>query len=143
MRSPSARDVDSTARVKVPFPQCANPPRGWSEPGSKSVEPFIRRGGDQPQGLVNEFAELIFKGETKAVLLAGARPGGHEGRGAQTDGAQLEPAGDGEMEDRGLGKRLLSITKSPTASGFPPRRIPSSSTLSRHALDWVARPTRR
>jgi len=42
------------------------------------------------------------------------------------------------MEDRGLGKRLLSITKSPTAFGFPPRRIPSSSTLSAHALDWVA-----
>src|ERR1700722_15762392 len=103
--------VDSSTRVKVSFPQCANPPRALVQSLGLEVDRAIYSvvGGDQPQALVNEFAELIFKGEVKAVLLAGAEAAAAM-KTAARKGIALNwshPV-DGEMEDRGLGGRLLS-----------------------------------
>src|ERR1700722_16120960 len=69
--------VDSSDRVKAPFLQCATPPRALVQSLGLEVSQAVYSvvGGDQPQALVNEFSELIFKGEAKTVLLAGAETG--------------------------------------------------------------------
>jgi len=125
--------VDSTARVKVPFPQCANPPRALVQSLGLEVGRAVYSvvGGDQPQALVNEFAELIFKGETKAVLLAGAEAGAAMKAAARRRMALnwSQPV-DGEMEDRGLGKRLLSDYEISNGLGFPTQTYP----IIEHAL---------
>jgi acetyl-CoA C-acetyltransferase len=125
--------VDSTARIKAPFPQCANPPRGLVQSLGLDVRRAVYSvmGGDQPQALVNEFAELIFKGEAKAVLLAGAEAGAAM-KAAARKGIVLnwsQPV-DGEMEDRGLGMRLLSEYEISNGLGLPTQTYP----IIEHAL---------
>jgi acetyl-CoA C-acetyltransferase len=88
-------------------------------------------GGDQPQALVNEFAELIFKGEATAVLLAGAEAGAAMKAAARRKIALnwSQPV-DGDMEDRGLGRRLLSDYEISNGLGFPTQTYP----IIEHAL---------
>ena len=125
--------VDSTTRVKAPFPQCANPPRALVQSLGLEVGRAVYSvvGGDQPQALVNEFAELIFKGEAKAVLLAGAEAGAAMKTAARNRMALKwgQPV-DGEMEDRGLGRRLLSEYEVSNGLGAPTQTYP----IIEHAL---------
>jgi acetyl-CoA C-acetyltransferase len=125
--------VDSTVRVKAPFPQCANPPRALVQSLGLEVARAVYSvvGGDQPQALVNEFAEVIFRGEAKAVLLAGAE-GGAAMKTAARNRIALnwsQPV-DGEMEDRGLGRRLLSEYEISNGLGAPTQTYP----IIEHAL---------
>jgi acetyl-CoA C-acetyltransferase len=119
--------VDSTTRVKASFPQCANPPRALVQSLGLDVGRAVYSvvGGDQPQTLVNEFAELIFKGEVKAVLLAGAEAGAAMKTAARKRIAlNWSHPVDGEMEDRGLGKRLLSEYEIANGLGVPTQTYP-------------------
>jgi acetyl-CoA C-acetyltransferase len=119
--------VDSTARVKAPFPQCANPPRALVQSlgleAGRAVYSVV--GGDQPQALVNEFAELIFKGEAEAVLLAGAEAGAAMKAAARRRIAfdWSQPV-DGKMEDRGPGRPLLSEYEMSNGLGAPTQTYP-------------------
>ena len=126
-------NLDSVAGVEPPFPQCANLPRALASDLGLSVRRAVYStvGGDQPQALVNEFAEAIFNGEARAVLLAGA-----EAIAAMKTAARgrigldwSHPAG-GEVEDRGFGKRLLSNYEIANGLGFPTQTYP----LFEHAL---------
>jgi acetyl-CoA C-acetyltransferase len=119
--------VDSNARAKAPFPQCANPPRALVQGLGLDVGRAVYSavGGDQPQALVNEFAELIFKGEAQAVLLAGAEASAAT-KTAARNGIALnwsQPVA-GEMEDRGLGGRLLSEYEISNGLGVPTQTYP-------------------
>src|ERR1700722_11402385 len=125
--------VDSTARVKAPFPQCANPPRALVQSLGLEVPRAVYSvvGGDQPQALVNEFAELIFRGEAKAGLLAGAEAGAAMKAAARRRMAlNWSKPVHGEMEDRGLGRRLLSDYEISNGLGFPTQTYP----MIEHAL---------
>ena len=120
-------NLDSVAGGKPPFPQCANPPGALAKDLGLNVRRAIYStvGGDQPQALVNEFAAAIFKGDARAVLLAGA-----EAIAAMKSAARgrvkldwSHPA-DGEMEDHGVGKLLLSKYEIANGLGFPTQTYP-------------------
>lgn len=121
-------NMDSVAGVKPPFPQCANPPRALAAELGLDVRRAIYSavGGDQPQALVNEFAEAVFAGDAKAVLLAGA-----EAIAAMKTAARARIRLDwshpatGEMEDKGTGKRLLSEYELANGLSYPTQSYPA------------------
>lgn len=120
-------NADSVEGAKAPFPQCAEPPLALASMLGLSVRRAIYShvGGDQPQALVNEFAEDIFAGKATAVMLAGA-----EAIAAMKTAARLRKRLDwshptsGDMEDRGLGKRLLSKYELTNGLGLPTQTYP-------------------
>jgi len=120
-------NVDSVEGVKPPFPQCVNPPRvlavdlGLNAP--RTIYSTV--GGDQPQALVNEFAEAIFAGEAQAVLLAGAEAiaASKQARRRRIALDWSRPV-DGDTEDRGVGKPLLSAYEIANGLGYPTQTYP-------------------
>jgi acetyl-CoA C-acetyltransferase len=131
-------NLDSIRESRPPFPQCANPPGALA--AALGLRParaiYSEVGGDQPQSLVNEFAEAIFAGEARAVLLAGAEAIAAMKTAARnrlkldwscpTQGDVAEV----EMEDRGLGNPLLSPYDIANGLGYPTQTYP----LFEHAL---------
>jgi len=119
--------LDSVAGTRPPFGRCANPPATVAARLGLTVRRAIYShvGGDQPQALVNEFAEAIFAGEAQAVLLTGA-----EATSAMKTAARRRikldwsHSADGEMEDRGLGKPLLSAYEIANGLGHPTQTYP-------------------
>jgi acetyl-CoA C-acetyltransferase len=125
--------LDSVSGQTAPFPSESNPPRALATDLGVKVRRALYSGigGHQPQALVNEFAEAIFAGEARAVLLAGA-----EAMGAMKAAARRHlkldwsRAVDGEMEDRGLGPAMLSPYEIANGLGYPTQTYP----LFEHAL---------
>jgi acetyl-CoA C-acetyltransferase len=99
----------SGPKVVAPFGRADNFPRAvgrriGADPARAVLEPV---GGQGPQHLINEFANLIGRGEAKMVLLAGAE--------AISTQRQLIAKGEtpdwseaigGQIEDRGFGETL-------------------------------------
>lgn len=121
-------NLDSVAGTRHPFGRCANPPATLTASlgisGARHVYSVV--GGDQPQALVNEAAEAIHRGETRAVLIAGA-----EATSAMKTALKRRIKLDwsasaaGEMEDRGLGSQLLSEYEINNGLGAPAQTYPA------------------
>lgn len=126
-------NMDSVTGAKAPFPQCANPP--YALAGTLGLSPrraiYSNVGGDQPQALVNEFSEAIFRNEARAVLLSGAEAISAI-KMARRKRLRLDWSCEttGEMEDRGIGARLLSDYELANGLGFPTQTYP----IFEHAL---------
>jgi len=118
---------DSVRGTKGPFGRCENPPATISS--ALHLTPlraiYSTVGGDQPQALVNEFAEEIFAGRSIAVLLAGGEATAAM-KLAMRQRLQLDWTQDapGEMEDRGLGRSLISDYEIANGLGFPTQTYP-------------------
>ena len=120
-------NADSVPGAKYPFGRCENPPATIARQLGLDIEDGIYSevGGDQPQALVSEFAERLFKGECRAVLLTGGEAIGAM-KLARKRGIRLDWSGsaDGPMEDRGLGDGLLTKYEMANGLGFPPQTYP-------------------
>ena len=120
-------NLDSTGAVPLATERCANPPGSVAARLGLDVKRAIYStvGGDQPQALVNEFAEAIFSGATRTALLCGA-----EAIAAMKTAARARvrldwsASAEGEMEDRGLGKTLLSTDEIKNGLGIPTQTYP-------------------
>jgi len=120
-------NLDSVAGTPPTAERCANPPATVAAELGLNVRRAIYStvGGDQPQALVNEFAETIFTGGARTVLLTGA-----EAIAAMKAAARARirldwsASAEGEMEDRGLGKSLLSEAEIKNGLGFPTQTYP-------------------
>lgn len=125
--------LESVPGVRAPFPQCANPPRALAAALGLTVNRAIYStvGGDQPQTLVNEFAEAIFAGQAQAVMLTGAEANAAMKTAARAR-VKLDWSTDaaGAMEDRGFGMPLLSSYEIVNGLGQPTQTYP----IFEHAL---------
>jgi acetyl-CoA C-acetyltransferase len=119
---------DSVPGATHRFGRCANPPATLA--AAVGIAPrraiYSKVGGDQPQALVNEFAEAIFNGQSQAAVLAGAEAiaamKSAERSRLDLDWSTSEVA---EMEDRGPGKRLLSAYELANGLSFPTQTYPA------------------
>lgn len=120
-------NLDSVRGSKHPFGRCSNPPGALAErlgiEGAKLIYSVV--GGDQPQALVNEAAEMIFAGTVKAVLIAGSEATGAM-KTALKQRIKLDwnEHAEGEFEDRGLGPQLLSEYEINNGLGAPTQTYP-------------------
>lgn len=121
--------LDSIPGTPQPFGRSENPPGALAAALGLSPARSIYSavGGDQPQTLVNEFAERIHAGEVRTVLIAGAEATAAMKAAAKarlkldwTDKAVAGPA----IEDRGLGPRLLSDYELANGFGAPTQSYP-------------------
>lgn len=120
--------LDSVAGAPQPFGRCANPPGTLAHAMGIASGRMIYSvvGGDQPQTLVNEAAEAIFAGEADTVLIAGS-----EATAAMKLAIKLgitldwSASAAGDMEDRGLGPRLLSDYEIKNGLGAPTQTYPA------------------
>jgi acetyl-CoA C-acetyltransferase len=133
----AARAIDTIAVVRTnldsvpanprPTERCANPPATIAARLGLRVDRAIYSvvGGDQPQALVNEFAESIFAGAARCVMLTGAEAIAAMKAAARTR-VRLDWSAsvEGEMEDRGLGKTLLSAEEIKNGLSFPTQTYP-------------------
>jgi acetyl-CoA C-acetyltransferase len=120
--------LDSVPGAPQPFGRCANPPGSLAKAlgidGARVVYSVV--GGDQPQTLVNEAAEAIFSGQAKTILIAGS-----EATAAMKLALKRQVTLDwhddagGDMEDRGLGARLLSPYEMTNGLGAPTQTYPA------------------
>lgn len=121
-------NIDSVEGVRAPFGRCQNPPATLAASlgitGAQHVYSVV--GGDQPQALVNEAAETIFEGTATAVLIAGC-----EATGAMKTALKRRYKLDwshsveGQLEDRGIGSRLLSEYEIKNGLGAPTQTYPA------------------
>jgi acetyl-CoA C-acetyltransferase len=115
-------NADNIAGTNQPFGKATNPPAsiaaGLGLAPKRKIYSTV--GGDQPQFLVNEFAEEIFAGRTKAALLTGAEATAAF-KEAKRARLQLDWTDDQgvDFEDRGLGKRQLNDYEIANGVGFP------------------------
>lgn len=120
--------LDSVEGAMPPFGRCANPPATLAHELGLTVPSCIYSvvGGDQPQSLVNEAAEALFSGETRAVLLAGS-----EATSAMKVALKAKLALDWSytveeaLDDRGLGPRLMSDYERANGLGAPTQTYPA------------------
>lgn len=120
-------NLDSVAGAKHPFGRHANPPAAVAAALGLNAPRTIYShvGGDQPQALVNEFAEAIFNNQAQTVLLAGAEAIAAMKLALRKRLSLDWSGGDAQgMEDRGLGKRLLSDYELRNGLGFPVQTYP-------------------
>jgi acetyl-CoA C-acetyltransferase len=109
------------------FGRCSNPPSTLAArlglQARRSVYSVV--GGDQPQALVNEFAEAIFAGGVRSALLAGAEATAAM-KLAMRSGAKLDwsESSEGELEERGPGAALLSSYELENGLGYPTQTYP-------------------
>jgi acetyl-CoA C-acetyltransferase len=134
---------DSVAGIKAPFGRCANPP--MTVASDLRIHPkraiYSLVGGDQPQALVNEFAEEIFDGRAQMVLLTGGEAIAAMKRATRKRFKfDWSRTASGEMEDRGLGKPLLSTYELTNGLGYPTQTYPifEQSLRTRLGLDRAA-----
>lgn len=103
--------LDSVPGAPQPFGRCANPPATLA--ADLEISPKLRVysvvGGDQPQTLIAEAADLVVGGQARAVLIAGAEATASM-RAALKSRTKLDwtRSVDDAFEDRGLGDSLLS-----------------------------------
>lgn len=120
--------LDSIPNTSQPFGRCKNPPTTLADDlgitGAKAV--YSEAGGQTPQKLVNEAAERIFTGTTKAVLLAGA-----EAQAAMRTAARAQHtldwsrSSDVAMDDSGIGKPMRSPYEATNGLGRPTQTYPA------------------
>jgi len=120
-------NADSTPGEEHPFGRCANPPATLAAALGLDIRRAVYSavGGDQPQALANEFAETIFSGDARSVLLAGAEATA-AAKSAERNRLKLDwsDSAAGEMEDRGFGPRLLSDYEITNGLSFPTQTYP-------------------
>jgi acetyl-CoA C-acetyltransferase len=119
--------ADSGGRV-IGNSRCANPPATLAARLGLTPRRLIYSsvGGNQPQGLVNEFAKAVFEGDADVVLLAGAEAIAAQKLAAKR-GIELDwsHSADGEMEDRGFGPPLLNAYEITNGLGAPTQTYPA------------------
>ena len=119
--------ADSIPGNVPPTGRCANPPqsvaRGLGAEAGAGV--YSISGGDQPQKLVNEFADRLSRGEHRAVLLCGAEATA-AAKTARRAGLELDwsASANGPLEDRGLGPMLLTEYEISNGLGWPAQTYP-------------------
>jgi len=103
--------LDSVPGAPQPFGRCANPPGTLAADLdlAPTLNVYSVVGGDQPQALVAEAADLAVSGRARAVLIAGAEATASM-RQALKERTKLDwsRSVEGDFEDRGLGSSLLS-----------------------------------
>jgi acetyl-CoA C-acetyltransferase len=120
-------NADSIRNARHPFGRCENPPATVA--AALNLQPtslvYSAVGGDQPQALVNEFAEAIFAGRSTAVMLSGAEAIATmklaTRRRMKLDWSHSV---QGDMDDRGLGTSLLSDFEIANGLSFPTQTYP-------------------
>lgn len=121
-------NLDSVAGAKHPFGRCANPPATLAASLDIKAERLVYSslGGDQPQALVNEAAEDVFAGRSRAVLIAGAEAAGAM-KLALKQRIRLDwsASAEGAFEDRGMGIMLLSEYEIRNGLGAPTQTYPA------------------
>lgn len=121
-------NLDSVPGAPQPFPQWSNPPRALAHALGIAPEQAVYStvGGDQPQVLVNDYAEAIFRGDAEVALLAGseaiATMKTAARRGVALDWSHPD---HGAFDDRGTGKRLLSPYEIANGLGYPTQTYPA------------------
>jgi acetyl-CoA C-acetyltransferase len=134
--------ADSGGRV-IGKSRCANPPGTLAARLGLTPRRTIYSsvGGNQPQGLVNEFAKAVFEGDAEVVLLAGAEAIAAQKLAARR-GIELDwsDSADGEMEDRGFGPHLLNAYEITNGLGAPTQTYPAfeNALRTRLGLDLAA-----
>lgn len=118
---------DSVEGTRPPFGRIENPPASLAEEACLEARQYVYSsvGGDQPQALVNEYAERLSAGSLQAVLIAGAEAIGAE-KTARKKRLKLDwtmPC-SAEMEDRGIGTILLTKEEIQNGLGFPVQTYP-------------------
>lgn len=134
--------ADSGGRVLAKS-RCANPPGTLAARLGLKARRHIYSsvGGNQAQGLVNEFAKVVFEGDAEVVLLSGAEAIAAQKlalrRGMELDWS--ESVG-GDMEDRGFGAPLLSSYEITNGLGAPTQTYPAfeNALRTRFGLDMQA-----
>jgi len=120
--------LDSIEGAPQPFGRCDNLPASLA--ARLGLKPrrstYSAVGGDQPQVLVNEAAEAVHAGAVRAVLLAGAEATAAMRVAlkakAKLDWSETVP---GDLDDRGLGPRLLSEYEIANGLGAPTQTYPT------------------
>jgi len=134
--------ADSGGRV-LGKSRCANPPGTLAARLGLSPRRVVYSGvgGNQPQGLVNEFAKAVFEGDAEVVLLAGAEAIAAQKLAARR-GVELDwsESAEGEMEDRGFGPQLLNAYEITNGLGAPTQTYPAfeNALRTRFGLDEEA-----
>jgi acetyl-CoA C-acetyltransferase len=134
--------ADSGGRV-IGKSRCANPPGTLAARLGLAPRRMIYSsvGGNQPQGLVNEFAKAVFEGDADVVLLAGAEAIAAQKLAARR-GVELDwsDSAEGEMEDRGFGPALLNTYEMTNGLGAPTQTYPAfeNALRTRLGLDLAA-----
>jgi acetyl-CoA C-acetyltransferase len=130
---------DSVPHVSHPFGRCANPPATLAAQLGLQAQRLIYSvvGGDQPQALVNEMAEAVFRGDCQAALIAGGEAIA-TAKLAQRQRIKLDwsATASGDLEDRALGSRLLSDDEIKNGLGMPVQTYPlfEHAWRTRHAM---------
>jgi acetyl-CoA C-acetyltransferase len=118
---------DSGGRI-IGKSRCANPPATLAARLGLAPRRLIYSsvGGNQPQGLVNEFAKAVFEGDADVVLLTGAEAIAAQKLAARR-GVELDwsDSAEGEMEDRGFGPALLNSYEITNGLGAPTQTYPA------------------
>jgi len=118
---------DSGGRV-IAKSRCANPPATLAARLGLTPRRLIYSsvGGNQPQGLVNEFAKAVHEGDAEVVLLTGAEAIAAQ-KLAVRRGIELDwsDSAQGEMEDRGFGPALLNSYEITNGLGAPTQTYPA------------------
>ncbi|WOE75846.1 hypothetical protein [Alterisphingorhabdus coralli] len=126
---------DSMPGDNHPFGKCASLPHAVAARCGVTLKHAIysEAGGNVPQALVNEFADKLFQGEAKAVILTGAEAIAAT-KTALRNGITLDWSDDhdGETEDRGWGAMLLDGFEIANGLGFPPITYPHFEHALRH-----------
>ncbi|MEO1043382.1 MAG: enoyl-CoA hydratase-related protein [Pseudomonadota bacterium] len=120
--------ADSVPNPMHPFGRCENPPRTIEQRLGLSISRAIysTAGGDQPQALVNEFAEEIFEGGSNGVILTGAEATAAM-KTARKSKVTLDwnESSSGDFEDRGLDLSLLTDYERTNGLGPPTQTYPA------------------
>lgn len=120
--------LDSVPTLPQPFGRCANPPATLAN--DLGLHPreaiYSKVGGDQPQALVNESAAAIYRGEARAVLLAGAEANAAMRAALKAgEGLDWSRSSEGACTDLGLGDALLSSYEMVNGLGAPTQTYPA------------------
>ncbi|MEO0437670.1 MAG: acetyl-CoA acetyltransferase, partial [Pseudomonadota bacterium] len=118
---------DSVPKSPYPFGRCENYPGAVAE--ALDLQPssaiYSAVGGDQPQGLVNEFAAKLALGECRCVLLCGAEATAAYKAALRTeqilDWSSRSPLAS---EDRGIGAPLSTRYERKNGLGWPTNSYP-------------------
>lgn len=121
-------NLDSIPGAAQPFGRCANPPATLAErlgvTGARHIYSVV--GGDQPQTLVNEVAEAIFAGETRAAIIAGSEALATLKLALKKNiDLDWSASAEGAMKDRGLGPPLLTSYELANGLGAPTQTYPA------------------
>jgi len=118
---------DSLPRRSHDNGRAGNPPRSLARDigADPARAVYSEAGGDVPQRYVNEYAEMIARGEADAVLLAGGEAIATE-KAARRAGLTLDwqDEVEGQLDDRGFGIMFVDPRELAHGIGFPVQTYP-------------------